>query len=106
MMAYLNFTFGNKEYDITFDDSEFSDFVNDFYKYTQEYEKQKKKVDEEWQKDFYNAYKTAIAKIYIEYGETFTPLYKAYYDYVKSTIITGENCDGDCFFEKCFSKKN
>lgn len=55
--------------------------------------------------DLANAYKTAMAKIYLDWGETFTPVYKAYYDYVSSTTVKNPSkCDEDCFFSKCFSK--
>ena len=44
LLAYLNFTFGDYDLDISFDDSEFSSFVNDFYKYSRNYEDGEKVV--------------------------------------------------------------
>ena len=32
-----------------------------------------------------------------------TPVYKAYYEYVKSVTVTG-NCDESCFFSRCIDR--
>ena len=33
LLAYFNFTFGDYQLDVSFDDKEFQDFNNDFHKY-------------------------------------------------------------------------
>lgn len=102
MDAYLDFTFGDTDYNITIDTEELSEFVNDAYKFSESYHEGKEQLDQQFAQDLYNAYKTAIAKIYLDYGETFTPLYEAYAEVLDSSKVDTSQCDTDCFFENCY----
>ena len=76
--------------------------MNDYYEFNRYYHNAHMQVEEQFNEDLYNAYKTAIAKIYLDYGETFTPIYEAYEEVVDSSKVDMSQCDTDCFFENCY----
>lgn len=78
----MNLTFGGEDIDISFDEDEFMDFWKDFEKFEKNKHKAEKKVHKQFEKDLKEAYKTTLAKIYLDFGETFTPIAEAYYEYI------------------------
>ena len=50
--------------------------------------------------DLENAHKVAQSKAYLDFGETFAPLYEAYAEVVNSVKMP-QSCDKDCFMNNC-----
>ena len=100
----LNITFNDLDIDFNFNDQLFEQYASDVMKFQQGYEQAKHRLGEQFGVNLADAYKTFLAKLYLEYGETFGPVYDAWADYVNS-LDMGDSCDTACVADSCFNPR-
>ena len=90
----LNITINDLDIDFNFNDQLFEQYVKDLETFNRGYYQAKRKVDQQFAVSLEDAYKTFLAKLYLEYGETFGPVFDAWADMANSFKFTG--CDTSC----------
>ena len=101
ILVELDLIFGDTQIEIDFDEKVFAEFLQDFAEFQQMYEREKRAVQQQFLRDMQTAHQVAQAKAYLEFGETFAPLYEAYAEAMNSYKVN-ENCDRQCAVENCF----